>query len=603
MKPMNHFGAAGLALVLMLGPFGAAIPVHATTVGDELYRQALQSIDSENYIRATQLLTRLIANRDTTYSERAQELLGNVREANGQLAHAKAEYEIYLAKYPQGEGASRVRGRLASILSGRSTGDSSPVIAGAALAAPAPGSAAKPVANPGKSDAVAASTDPDRGLVTLTYRHNQTATDITELVPDTVDDLNPADDDGNDDNAVANRLTSGLQYSRVIDKGDRRIRLSFAGFAETDLDDGGDTRLRISEALVAIENKTSGSVLTFGRQRLEPQGMGYRADGVSLKWTIDNGVVLGAVLGTVVDSTRDDLFSDDRFLVGASATFKEMIGPGDLSIYGVTQTDGSRTYRSAVGAEYDFALGRADITTTVEYDLKFRKLNRIVVSGAMAFEDGSRLTGRFAHYHGPGLNLQNALIGQPVDTIDDLLLTNTPAQVESLALDRSARITTLGMTYYTNLNEKWDLGVDATLLDSSGTPASGGVAAIADSGVKGYFGVRLLGGSVFRPEDQLSLGLRAATSDESTLLVIDTSWRVRVTDELTVQPRLRLGHRDIDAGGNENFVIPSLNLRYKVNRETALQVDLGGRWSDTETPTLETERNEFFLTAGISRSF
>jgi len=603
MKPMNRFGATGLALVLMLGFFGAATPAHASTVGDELYRQAIQSIASEDYIRATQLLTRLIANRDATYSERAQELLGNVREANGQLAHAKAEYEIYLAKYPQGEGASRVQARLNTILSGRSTGDNGPVIAGSAMAAPAPGSAADPLTSPGAPVAAAGAADPDRGLVTLAYRFNQTATEITELVPDPVFDPIPEGDEGTSD-VINDSLTSGLQYSRVIDKGDRRVRLSFAGLAEVDFDNGGETRLRISEALIAFENKVSGLTWTFGRQRLDPRGMSYRADGVSLKWPIDSGVVLGAILGTVVDSTRDDLFGDDRFLLGASATFEGMVGPGDLSIYGVTQTDGSRTYRSALGAEYDINLGQADISAIVEYDLKFQKLNRFVVAGALTLGNGSRLTGRFAHNHGPGLNLQNALVGQPVDTIDELLLTYTPDQIESLALDRSAWITTLGMTYYTGLSDKWDLGLDVTLQDSSGTPASGGVAAVADPGLKGYYGLRLMGGSVFRPEDQLSLGIRVATADESTLVVIDTSWRFPVSDALSLQPRLRLGHRDLaDAGGEENFVIPSLNLRYELNRDTALQIDLGGRWSDTKTPTIVTERDEFFLTAGISRSF
>ena len=114
MKQVNRFVAAVLALGLMQGGFGAASSLHAATSGEALYRQAIQSISSEDYIRATQLLTRLIASRDDTYSERAQELLGNVREANGQLAHAKAEYEIYLAKYPDGDGASRVRARRAS---------------------------------------------------------------------------------------------------------------------------------------------------------------------------------------------------------------------------------------------------------------------------------------------------------------------------------------------------------------------------------------------------------------------------------------------------------------------------------------------------------
>lgn len=597
MKQSNRLVAAVMALGLMQGGFGAATLVQASTGGEALYREALQSISSENYILATQLLTRLIANRDDTYGERAQELLGNVREANGQLAHAKAEYEIYLAKYPRGEGASRVRARLEAVLSGRSDGDVGPVIAGAALPAPAPGSAALPAASTGAPVATAGATDPDRGRLTLTYRFNQTATEITDLIPDP--DITVEDDD-----VFRNALTAGLQYSRVVDNGDRRVRLSFAGLADTDFETGGKTRLRISEALIAFEDRASGRTLTFGRQRLDPQGMAYRADGASLKWPTDNGVVLGAIVGTVVDSTRDNLFSDDRYLLGASATFKEMVGPGDLSIYAVTQTDGSQTYRSAVGAEYDIDLGQGGISATLEYDLKFRKLNRFVVASAFAFDDGSRLTGRFARYLGPGLNLQNALIGQPVDTIDDLLLTFSPSEIEGFARDRSARITTLGMTYYTSLNDKWDLALDATLQDSSGTPASGGVAAVADPGMKGYYGLRLMGGSVLRPDDQLSLGFRVATADDNTVAVVDTSWRFQVSDDLNLQPRLRLGYRNSSGiGADETFVIPSLDVRWKINRATTLQVDLGGRWSEATTPTVVTRRNEFFLTAGVSRSF
>ena len=46
----------------------------------------------------------------------AQELLGLAREKNGQTAHAKAEYQRYLALYPDADGAARVRQRLAALL-------------------------------------------------------------------------------------------------------------------------------------------------------------------------------------------------------------------------------------------------------------------------------------------------------------------------------------------------------------------------------------------------------------------------------------------------------------------------------------------------------
>lgn len=76
---------------------------------------ARAAIARKDYSRAAGLLTKLIGLPAHKYSAEAQELLGVVRERNGQMAHAKAEYEIYLEKYPDGEGAQRVRQRLAAI--------------------------------------------------------------------------------------------------------------------------------------------------------------------------------------------------------------------------------------------------------------------------------------------------------------------------------------------------------------------------------------------------------------------------------------------------------------------------------------------------------
>ena len=42
-------------------------------------------------------------------------MLGIARERNGQMAHAKAEYEEYLRRYPEGPAADRIRSRLKAI--------------------------------------------------------------------------------------------------------------------------------------------------------------------------------------------------------------------------------------------------------------------------------------------------------------------------------------------------------------------------------------------------------------------------------------------------------------------------------------------------------
>src|SRR5687767_15338979 len=65
-----------------------------------------------DYPQAIALLTRL--QRQPQFPERhtVQELLGLSRERAGQLAHAKAEYEEYLRRYPETDAAPRVRQRL-----------------------------------------------------------------------------------------------------------------------------------------------------------------------------------------------------------------------------------------------------------------------------------------------------------------------------------------------------------------------------------------------------------------------------------------------------------------------------------------------------------
>ena len=53
----------------------------------------------------------------------------------------------------------------------------------------------------------------------------------------------------------------------------------------------------------------------------------------------------------------------------------------------------------------------------------------------------------------------------------------------------------------------------------------------------------------------------------------------------------------------ETFVMPSVSGRYKLDGDTSLQLDIGGRWTSSATTTRPQTPNEFFLTAGVSHSF
>src|SRR6185312_17012611 len=74
--------------------------------------QIRSAMSARDYPMAIRLLTKLQRQPEFPERARVQELLGLARERSGQLAHAKAEYEEYLRRYPNGEAAERIALRL-----------------------------------------------------------------------------------------------------------------------------------------------------------------------------------------------------------------------------------------------------------------------------------------------------------------------------------------------------------------------------------------------------------------------------------------------------------------------------------------------------------
>ncbi|MCB2137180.1 MAG: hypothetical protein KDE08_14775 [Rhodobacteraceae bacterium] len=597
MRKITSIGLTVLALQIGQAEITTAQTAAPGGAIESLMQQAQQAMDGQEYIRAVQLLTRLTSMPEHAFSARAQELLGNVREANGQLAHAKAEYETYLQKYPNGEGAGRVQARLNGLLSGAAPippNPPAPTIATARVTRPVAPRRSATATAAAADTAATGTTVRDRGLLSLTYRYNEGTTELTDLTP-TPGPLTEEED------TFQNALVAGLSFSRIIDNKDRKVNFTFSGLVDHDFEDN-ETNLRLSEAFFSVENKASGRVVTVGRQRLDPRAIAYRTDGVSLKWPTGNGVTLGAVLGRVVENTRDDFLSGDRWLLGASATWEDLGGDADLTLYTAMERDGDLTYRHALGVEYERSFDKLGIYANAEYDLKFQEFSRALVTGSTTLENNARVTGRLTYYRSPSLNLQSALIGQSVGTVEELILLFGKDAVEDLAVDRTSKVTTLGLTYFGKLNEKWDMSVDGTLYHSSGTPASGGVAAVSGDGVQSYYGLRFTGSNIFMDDDRVNLGLRYADATNSNLYVADGSIRIPLSDDVYLSPRLRVGYRDL-TDGDETFVMPSVNVRYRIDRSTQLQFDAGGRWSDKDTSTISLKQKELYFIAGVTKSF
>ena len=102
----------------------AESPDTARTAGNdeiaELMNEARRAMTAGELSRAVQIYTKVLQQPPNDFQRAAQEFLALARERNGQIAHAKAEYERYLEVYPDGEGAERVRQRLSALVASRS---------------------------------------------------------------------------------------------------------------------------------------------------------------------------------------------------------------------------------------------------------------------------------------------------------------------------------------------------------------------------------------------------------------------------------------------------------------------------------------------------
>ncbi|MFN0113072.1 MAG: hypothetical protein ACKVPY_00170 [Paracoccaceae bacterium] len=534
----------GAALVASLLSFGQAAP--AQTSGGPL-AQAEAAIAAGDYFRATRILTAIAAQRNNPDSQRAQELLATAREANGQLAQALAEYDEYLKRYPGGDGAARVRVRRAALVGGG-----------------------------GGSDGTRAG-----GTVSLTYRMNDGG--------ERPDAFTPFD-------KRFSALTLALQFSTTSQSANGRSRLVFSGAGDLSSSGIPSRDPKISEAFFDYTWASNGAAVTVGRFRPEPGGIGYRVDGVQLSWPVADRVTLGVDAGKAVESSRDDLFSDDRTLLAASLTFRDSVLPGALAFYVAQQSDGTDTFRSAVGAEYarDFK-GGGNFFASVEYDFHFDRVSRVQVSGGLPFSNGDRLTASAAFYRSPALNLENATFG-PGFTIEDLRLGGfTEAQIKAFALDQSAQVTTASLYYTTKVSANWTLTLDGSVISFDG-PRDNALTSgnLTDLGTRVYAGGTLIGSSVFTKGDSVNLGLRLSEDEDDRLYAFDASIFFPVTDNFSLRPRIRVGKRMNDFGPDDDIVMGALGARYRFDRTTSLIVDVGAKNED---------QDEFFVNAGISKSF
>jgi hypothetical protein len=528
----------------------------------ELARQAIAKRD---YPQAIRLYTAVLEGPVSEFSQNAREYLGLARERNGQLAHAKAEYEGYLAEYPEGPGADRVRQRLAGLLT---------------ATAPDPEKLRSPKADPAQ-----VRWDTHGGLSQY-YRRDTT----TDANGDTVVQQSSLDTDVD------------LSLRRRGPKWDLRTRFT-GGYRSDFLSDGPGDESRIHTAYVDATDLDSRISARLGRQSRTTGGVLGRFDGLLASYPLSRRTRLDWVAGFPVQRSTTQGVDTDRWFYGLAFNAGTFAEAWDLQAFIIDQRADGMADRRAVGGELRYFRDTRSLLTLVDYDILYSELNKVLVLGNWTLPDESNLNLVVDYGLSPVLTTTNALQGQTVSTLSDLQTTFSESEIRGLARDRTPTVRTVTLGASHPVRDDLTVSVDTTVSSTSSTPASGGVSATPSTGNEYAYSAQVIGQGILFAADTTIFGVRYSNGQATNLVSLTADNRYPM-GKWRLNPRLRLDYRDnVTSDTTQWSVLPTFRVNWLASRYLRFEAEAGGEWS-THHLTGDTQNTSgYFVTAGYRLDF
>lgn len=536
----------------------------------ELGKEALRKDD---YPAAIGYFTKVSRAPDLQFHQEALELLGLARERNGQMARAKSIYEEYLRLYPQGEDSTRVRQRLAGML----TASQRP-----------PGAKLK---TPG---------EPDRpgeweyyGALSQYFRR----------------DAGISDEEG--EILQHESLNSFLDFTGKYRDSRYDFRAQFNGRYYEDFLNDDRSGPRISYGYVDGSDRQMGLSGRLGRQSRSSGGVLGRFDGGALSYRISPQWQINVVGGQPVQPylNRAGPASDKSFY-GFSLDFGPFFDYWAGNLFFIEQTAEGITDRRAIGGELRYLHPKFPTFALVDYDVMFSELNTAHLVSNWNFDNGA--TGATAYValdyrKTPLLTTSNAIMGTGFDSVGDLRKSLTESEIRKLARAQTAtsKSVTVGGsvpiddTYQINGDVTWAnlSGAGANLLSFWGrecfpsgigpsTNTSNGLCPpfmtgrYPGTGDEWSYGAQLVGSNLFKEGDRSVLGLRFTDRRDVDITTLHLDTLFPLSEKWRIEPRIRFDHYSGASGGDTISIRPALRLNYRPTKPLTLELESGFEWSN-----------------------
>jgi hypothetical protein len=526
----------------------------------------------------------------------AQALIGEAREFSGELRRAKAEYELYLKRYPGGAETAHVKERLAALdknlapIAGMAQGGSA-APGGSGLAVPAKpaewtvyGSISQ-YGYRGNSQ-IETLTPPPPGQ--LTFNIDKLSLQDQNAIMTTLD-LNARKRDAYRDTRIVIRDSDTHNYLQ----GQKQVqRLYSAYFEQTD--------------------KQVGYMVRAGRQTGNGGGVFGRFDGVFAGYNLNPTWRVNGVVGTPVEFN----FPLKRSLQGLSVDRVAELGKPSYSFYYVEQPLEGINDRKAVGTEARYFDQKRTAYAMLDYDINFHSLNIAMAQANLRTDAGTNFFANADIRKSPMLGLLTAMPAQQV--LDPFTLlpvftdlrTQLKTAVNSVGigdLRSQAAMLTGTSRFYTvgfmrPVTPKWQMGANYSLAYVTGTGDVGIMPAQPSSGGSSVYSGTALGSNLMLTNDTVVLNGSLIDNPTSFGQSYNVSYVVPYKDwrfDTILRYYTQMDNQD----QKQVRIAPTFKITYRWRNSVSLEFEAGNENLDETGPVRETHSRRRYFYGGYRWDF
>ena len=313
-------------------------------------------------------------------------------------------------------------------------------------------------------------------------------------------------------------------------------------------------------------------------------------------------IQLSTVVGQPVNSATDGLESERTFY-GASINYGPIFDDLEIGAFIIQQDIGGVEDRQAVGTEFRYFGENQSVWGLVDFDTSYNELSSAYLQGSWRIASRLTVSASIDRRHSPYLSTGSAMIGQPVESFEELLVLMTEEEIRQLSLDRTPLASSFTAAVSYSVSPRLQLSFDANQTTVEATPESGGVAATPES-TYNYISSTLVASSLFREGDVSMLSLRYSKSDSTQVTSLTIDSRFPIGRRWRINPRLRVDQRQIMSDSSDELLLtPGLRMQYRHNKKLRFELELGKQFATRETLGADLDRESYFVNIGYQAFF